>query len=247
MMKADYGLMLVTDGELSCGRAIEQIVEKAAAGGATIVQLREKTAPTRTFIALGRRIAEILRPRRIPLIINDRVDVALAVLADGVHLGASDMSVSDARRILGPKAIIGLSVENESQAVAAERLEVDYLGVSPVFLTPTKTDTGAAWGIEGLWRLRPLVRRPLVAIGGINAASAARVLEAGADGLAVVSGICSAPDPEAAARELRGLVDAARARKAGGGMPGGGKPRGGSGNAPGSAVPGGVVSSGRRD
>jgi len=214
-MKADFGLMLVTDRALSGGRSIEKIVEAAAAGGVSIVQLREKDATTREFVAIGRRVAEILRPRRIPLIINDRVDVALAVLADGVHLGTSDMSVTDARAILGPRAIIGLSVENEKQAVTAERLDVDYLGVSPVFSTPTKTDTGAPWGVEGLWRLRPLVKKPLVAIGGINAGNAARVLEAGADGLAVVSEICSAPDPEVAARELWKLVDAARARKVG--------------------------------
>ncbi|MBN1939616.1 MAG: thiamine phosphate synthase [Candidatus Aminicenantes bacterium] len=211
--KADFGLMLVTDRGLSCGRPIESIVEAAAAGGVTIVQLREKEATTREFVAIGRRVAGILRPRRIPLIINDRVDVALAVLADGVHLGASDMPAEDARAILGPRAIIGLSVENEKQAVEAGRLDVDYLGVSPVFPTPTKTDAGAAWGVEGLWRLRPLVRKPLVAIGGINAQTAARVLEAGADGLAVVSAICSAPDPGAAAEGLRRLVDAARARR----------------------------------
>jgi thiamine-phosphate pyrophosphorylase len=220
-MKADFGLMLVTDRALSGGRSLEKIIEAAAAGGVTIVQLREKDIATRDFIAIGRRVAEILRPRRIPLIINDRVDVVLAVLAAGVHLGTSDMSVTDARAILGPRAIIGLSVENEKQAVTAERLDVDYLGVSPVFSTPTKTDTGAPWGVEGLWRLRPLVKKPLVAIGGINTGNAARILEAGADGLAVVSGICAAPDPEGAARELRRLVDAARARK-GSGRGGGG-------------------------
>ncbi len=215
MIKADFGLMLVTDRALSGGRAVEKIIEAAVSGGVTIVQLREKEATTREFVALGRRVAEIIRPRRIPLIINDRVDVALAVLADGVHLGATDMNAADARSILGPKAIIGLSVENEEQAVAADILDVDYFGVSPIFPTPTKTDTGAAWGIEGLWRLRPLVRKPLVAIGGVNPGNAARVLEAGADGLAVVSAICSARDPEAAARELRAILDSKRGRRSG--------------------------------
>ena len=214
-MKADFGLMLVAGHVSAAGRDLEKIITAAVSGGATIVQLREKEATTREFVALGRRVAEILRPRRIPLIINDRVDVALAVFADGVHLGATDMSAADARAILGPKAIIGLSVENEGEAVAAEHQEVDYLGVSPVFATPTKTDTGPAWGIEGLWRLRPLVRKPLVAIGGINSANAARVLEAGADGLAVVSAICGAADPEAATRELRAILDNKRARRIG--------------------------------
>jgi len=215
VIKADFGLMLVTDRALSGGRSAEKIIEAAVSGGVTIVQLREKEATTREFVALGRRMAEILRPRRVPLIINDRVDVALAVLADGVHLGATDMNAADARSILGPKAIIGLSVENEEQAVAADMLDVDYLGVSPIFPTPTKTDTGAAWGIEGLWRLRPLVRKPLVAIGGINTGNAARVLEAGADGLAVVSAICATPDPEAAARELRAILENNRSRRGG--------------------------------
>lgn len=216
--KADFGLMLVTDRRLAGGRPIEKIIEAAVSGGVTIVQLREKEATTREFVALGRRVADILRPRRIPLIINDRVDVALAVVADGVHLGPSDMSPADARAILGPRAIIGLSVENENQAVRAEgnRLDVDYLGVSPVFATPTKPDAGggggAGWGIEGLWRLRPLVRMPLVAIGSIKADNAARVLEAGADGLAVVSAICAADDPAEAARALRAILDKARAR-----------------------------------
>jgi thiamine-phosphate pyrophosphorylase len=216
VIKVDFGLMLVTDRALSGGRTVEKIVEAAVLGGVTIVQLREKEATTREFVVLGRRVAEFFRPRRIPLIINDRVDVALAVLADGVHLGTTDMNAADARSILGPKAIIGLSVENEEQAVAADSLDVDYLGVSPIFATSTKTDTTASWGIEGLWRLRPLVRKPLVAIGGINPQNAARVLEAGADGLAVVSAICSTPDPEAAARELRVIVDCGRAKRGGG-------------------------------
>jgi len=213
---ADFGLMLVTDRVLSGGRPVEKIVEAAVSGGVTIVQLRDKEASTRELVALGRRVVDLLRPRRIPLIINDRVDVALAVLADGVHLGATDMAAADARAILGPKAIIGLSVENEKQAVAADAEDIDYLGVSPIFPTPTKKDTGAAWGIEGLWRLRPLVKKPLVAIGGINAGNAARVLEAGADGLAVVSAICAAGDPEGAARRLRAIVDGGRGKKSGG-------------------------------
>jgi thiamine-phosphate pyrophosphorylase len=209
-MKADFGLMLVTDRGLAAGRTLDEIVESAVRGGVTIIQLREKEAATREFVALGRRLAELLRPRRIPLIVNDRVDVAMAVLADGVHLGTSDMAPVDARSLLGPKAIIGLTVETVDQATAADLLDVDYLGVSPVFATSTKGDASAPWGIGGLWRLRPLTRKPLVAIGGIGPANAARVLEAGADGLAVVSAICAAADPEAAARELRAIVDGRR-------------------------------------
>jgi len=214
-MNADFGLMLVTDRGLSAGRSLDDLVAAAVRGGVTIVQLREKDILTREFVVLGRRLAELLRARCIPLIINDRVDVAMAVLADGVHLGQSDMSPADARSLLGPKAVIGLSVETVEQAAAADRLDVDYLGVSPVFATPTKKDTSAPLGIEGLWRLRPLTRKPLVAIGGINLANAARVLEAGADGLAVVSAICAASDPESAARKLRTIVDGRRQTRGG--------------------------------
>lgn len=212
----DLGLMLVTDRSLSGGRSVVEVVEAAAKGGVSVVQLREKDAPIREFIELGRRVLEVLRPRRIPLLINDRLDVALAVLADGVHLGQGDMAVEDARRLLGPKAIIGLTVETMAQASAADRLEADYLGVSPIFPTPTKTDTGPAWGIEGLWRLRPVVAKKLVAIGGINETNAARALEAGADGIAVVSAICAAPNPEEASRRLREIVDRHRRARGGG-------------------------------
>ncbi len=211
----DPGLMLVTDRPLSGKRSLAEVVEEAVEGGATIVQLREKDAPLRDFIDLGRRVLDIVRPRRIPLLINDRVDVALAVCADGVHLGQSDMAPADARRLLGRKAIIGLTVETMAQARAAERLEVDYLGVSPIFPTPTKTDTGPAWGMEGLRKLRSVVSKRLVAIGGINGTNAASALEAGADGIAVVSAICAAPNPEQAARRLREIVDRHRRAKEG--------------------------------
>ncbi len=141
------------------------------------------------------------------MIINDRVDVALASGADGVHLGQRDLPVREARRLLGRDAIIGLSVETPAQALDAESLDVDYLGVSPIFSTPTKPDAGAPWGLEGLRSLRARTRRVLVAIGGIDASNAESVLAAGADGLAVVSAICASADPEAAARRLRNVVD----------------------------------------
>jgi len=211
----DPGLMLVTDKLLSGKRSVAEVVEATVKGGATVVQLREKDAPIREFIDLGRCVLDILRPRRIPVLIDDRVDVALAVCADGVHLGQSDMAPADARRLLGRKAIIGLTVETIAQASAAERLEVNYLGVSPIFSTPTKTDTGPAWGIEGLRKLRSLVSKRLVAIGGINETNAARALEAGADGIAVVSAICAASNPGEAARRLREIVDRHRRAREG--------------------------------
>jgi thiamine-phosphate pyrophosphorylase len=207
----DFGLMLVTDRRLAGGRPLEDIVEAAVRGGVTAVQLRDKESPTRESLELARRLLARLDRAGLPLIVNDRADIALAAGAAGVHLGQDDLPVREARRLLGPGAIIGLSIETPEQAAAAEAWDVSYLGVSPVYATPTKTDTKPPWGLDGIRRLRALTRRTLVAIGGIHAGNAADVLAAGADGLAVVSAICAAPDPEAAARRLREIVDAARA------------------------------------
>jgi thiamine-phosphate pyrophosphorylase len=206
----DWGLYLVTDRRLAGPRPLEELVRAAVRGGVTAVQLREKECSTREFVDLARRLKAILAPAGIPLIINDRVDVALAARADGVHIGQSDMEYRDARALLGPDAIVGLSVETTAQADEAEALDADYLSVSPIFPTPTKTDTAAAWGIGGLAALRKASRHVLVAIGGINAANAAGVIDAGADGIAVVSAICEARDPEEAARRLRRMIDGTR-------------------------------------
>ena len=195
-------LYLVTDRPLALGRDIEWVVSEAVKGGVTLVQLREKDIDTRQFIDLGRRLKALLAPTGVPLLINDRVDVALAVDADGVHIGQSDMPYADARRLLGADKIIGLSVENMAEVEEANGLDVDYVAVSPVFLTSTKTDTAAAFGFDGLARAAALTRHPLVGIGGMNIKTAAQAVRSGADGIAVVSGIMSAPDPRAAASEL---------------------------------------------
>jgi thiamine-phosphate pyrophosphorylase len=209
--RPDLRLYLVTDRALCGRRSLEDVVQAAVRGGVTAVQLREKECTARESVALARTLKSLLAPRGVPLLINDRVDVALAAGADGVHVGQSDMPAADARRLMGPQAIIGLSVENIEQVVEAETLDVDYLAVSPVFATPTKTDTAPAWGLEGLRKVRAASRHLLVAIGGINAANGAQVLEAGTDSLAVVSAICAASDPEAAAAELRRIVNASTA------------------------------------
>lgn len=203
---ADWRLYLVTDRRLAGQRALEEVVLAAVRGGVTAVQLREKEATTREFVDLAWRMKDLLRPFSVPLIINDRVDVALAAGADGVHVGQQDMAFTDVRRVAGAGFLVGLSVETMEQALAAEELDADYLGVSPIFSTPTKPDTGEAWGLEGLATLRRRSRHVLVAIGGINSANARDAVRAGADGIAVVSAICAAYDPEAAARELRRLV-----------------------------------------
>jgi thiamine-phosphate pyrophosphorylase len=193
---------LVTDRRLAGGRALEDIVAAAVRGGVTLVQVREKECSTRDFVALARSLKRVLAPAGVPLIINDRADVAMAACADGVHVGQSDMDCRDVRQLLGPHAIVGLSVETAEQALQAVNLPIDYLGVGPIFATPTKPDAAPAWGLGQLAALRRRTQQVLIAIGGIHAGNATQVREAGADGIAVVSALCAAPDPESAARDL---------------------------------------------
>lgn len=199
----DYSLYLVTDRRLSLGRSTVEVVAAAVSGGVTCVQLREKHCSTREFLEEARRVRELLVGTGVPLIINDRLDVALAVGADGVHLGQNDMHISDARRLVGERLVIGISAESVADAIRAEAEGADYIGVSPVFTTPTKMDTAPPLGLEGLREIRRAVSLPLVAIGSIRHDNAAEVLRAGADGLAVVSAIVSAPCPRTAAAALR--------------------------------------------
>lgn len=206
MRPQDLNLYLVTDRPLSLGRDMEWIVTQAVEGGVTMVQLREKDADTREFIELAQRLKAVLAPLGVPLLINDRVDVALAVDADGVHIGQSDMPYEMARRLLGPDKIIGLSVENMDDVRRANELDVDYVGISPVYSTTTKTDTAAPFGLEGLREAVRLSVHPTVAIGGMNARTAADVMACGTDGIAVVSAIVSADSPLEAARNLKEIV-----------------------------------------
>ena len=205
-MKNALKLYLVTDRPLSLGRDIEEIVREAVEGGVTMVQLREKECPTGEFVALAKRLKALLAPLGVPLIINDRVDVALAVDADGVHIGQSDMPYEVARRLLGKEKIIGLSVENFEDLEVANTLDVDYVGISPVYGTPTKSDTAEPFGLEGLRRAVEMSVHPTVAIGGMNAQTIGEVMAAGTDGVAVVSAICSAPSPRKATEELLGVI-----------------------------------------
>jgi thiamine-phosphate pyrophosphorylase len=203
------GVYLVTDRPLCLGRSLKSVVTDAVRAGVSCVQLREKTVSTKEFLNQALALKQVLASADIPLIINDRVDIALAAKADGVHLGQTDMPYETARKLLGPKAVIGLSVETWADVTAAQDLDVDYLGVSPIFATPTKTDTKAPWGLDGLARIRAYSRHPLVAIGGLNAANARDIITAGADAVAVVSAICSAKDPFTAARNLVQCVESA--------------------------------------
>ena len=206
----DYSLYLVTDRRLSRGRSTLEVIQAAVQGGVTCVQLREKSCSTREFIEEARAIKDFLCANAIPLIINDRVDIALAIEADGVHLGQTDMPLVTARSIVGADMIIGISAECLQDAVEAEKMGADYLGVSPIFDTPTKTDTAPSLGLEGLRRIRSAVKLPLVGIGGLNLTNAAEVVANGAEGVAVVSAIVSAENCETAARQLRDVIDRAK-------------------------------------
>ena len=197
----DLSLYLVTDSGLCGERRLEDIVEAAVQGGCTMVQLREKDLDTGTFIARARILKKVLAPYHVPLIINDRVDVALAVDAEGVHLGQSDMSIEDARRLLGNK-IIGWSVESMDDVRRANELDVDYIGISPVFATPTKTDTAQPFGIEGTRQAAAISKHPAVGIGGINRNTIDSLHNCGLAGVAVVSDIMLADDPRMVAHVL---------------------------------------------
>lgn len=198
------GVYLVTDRRLLNGHSLEEIVSAAVNAGVCCVQLREKDIPTREFLDVAKRLKTLMKPHSVPLIINDRIDIAMAVDADGVHIGQSDMPYAIAREMLKPDAIIGLSVETWEDVVEAQKLDVDYIGVSPVFTTPTKTDTKVPWGLDGLAKIKTYSKHPLVAIGGINVTNIKSVIKAGADSVAVVSAICSAEDPYQSTVQLIG-------------------------------------------
>ncbi len=204
--QTDLSLYLVTDRRLSLGRSLEQVVEEAVRGGVTIVQVREKEASSREFYELAVRLKQLLTPYKVPLIINDRLDIALACDADGLHIGQEDLPYPVVRQLLGRDKIIGLSVENRADVEEANLWDIDYIGLSPVFTTDTKTDTAPALGLEGVRELTALSVHPAVGIGGIHPQNAGEILRAGADGIAVVSAIISAPDSCKAANELSEII-----------------------------------------
>lgn len=206
----DLGVYLVTDRGACLGRDLLEVVGLAVAGGAGMVQLREKNAPTREFVELARALVGLLRPRGVPLVVNDRVDVALAADADGVHVGQDDMHPADVRALIGPDRILGLSVTGEAEARSARGMPVDYLGAGPIYATATKKDAGAPQGLAGLAAMLALAEAPVVAIGAVTAANAGGILACGAAGVAVVSAVCSAADPRTAAAQLRRIVEAAK-------------------------------------
>jgi len=214
-MVVDLSLYALLDPAVAGGRPLAELA-RLVAGHATLVQLRDKHGSTRAMVEEARRLRALLEP--VPFVVNDRVDVALAAEADGVHLGQDDMTAAEARLLLGKTAIIGLSVKTVAQAREAPLELIDYVAIGGVYATTSKDNTAAPIGIAGLREVVGAVRMrepdfPICAIAGIDASNAAEVIAAGADGVAVISALSRAPDPRAAARELRAIVDDALQRR----------------------------------
>lgn len=203
-MNIDYSLYLITDRNIIKNRSLKECVEEAIKGGVTIVQIREKDASTREFYNIAKEIKEVTDKYNIPLIINDRLDIALAVDAAGVHLGQSDMSIEVARKILGEDKIIGISAGNLEEALEAEKSGADYLGLGAVFYTGTKKDIDEPIGLDGLKEITNKIKIPSVAIGGINKDNTAEVMKTGVNGISVISAVLGYEDTKKASEELSG-------------------------------------------
>ena len=217
-MPVDLRLYAIVDPETAGGHAPADLARLVAQGGATLVQLRDKTRSTRAFVAEARAIKAALAPYGVPLVINDRVDVALAADADGVHVGQDDMEAQDARRLLGPDAIVGLTVKSIAHVEAAPLDLIDYVGIGGVFATGSKDNPDPPIGLVGLAGVVGALRLrsptlPACGIAGITAANAAEVIAGGAGGVSVISALSLAPNPAAAAHKLRAIVDAALAKR----------------------------------
>ncbi|MFO7800761.1 MAG: thiamine phosphate synthase [Desulfovermiculus sp.] len=212
-MPIDYSLYLVISQDDCRGRDVFAVLEQAIQGGVSLVQLREKTMPTRDLVAMAKKMKALLAQYDIPLIINDRVDVALAVDAEGVHVGQDDMHPLDVRPLIGPERILGLSINTQEHIQEALTLPVDYLGVGPVFATQTKKDSKPVLGVDGLSFMCRKAQVPVVGIGGIHQKNAEQALASGTEGIAVVSAICGAHSPLDAARALKNLVTRQKAHQ----------------------------------
>jgi thiamine-phosphate pyrophosphorylase len=206
-LSARLRLYVITDTRAARGRPLVDLVAAALDGGATAVQLRDKLSDAREQVVLGRELRRLTRAAGALLIVNDRVDVAHAIEADGVHLGQDDLPPAAARAILGPGAIVGGSAGNLVELARSLADGVDYLGVGPMYPTPSKGDAGPAIGPSALAEIRAICHLPIVGVGGIDASNLAPVLVAGADGVALISAIIGAEDVRAAARAIRTAID----------------------------------------
>jgi thiamine-phosphate pyrophosphorylase len=208
----DFDLYVVTDRQLSAGRPLCLVVEAALRGGTRAVQLREKDLPPRELYPLALEVRQLTQAYGASLLINDRIDVALAVGADGVHLTTTSLPVTVARQLLGPGRLIGVSTHTVAEAQAAADGGADFVVFGPVFYTPSKAPYGRPVGLEALRAARSAITLPILAIGGIKKANLDQVLEAGADGIAVISAIISADDPMAASEELLAALRAGKVK-----------------------------------
>ena len=207
MAEKFHGLYVITSAVPDRGRTHLDVARAAVAGGARIIQLRDKTASSRQLLNDAQAIREITRAAGALFIVNDRLDIALAAEADGVHLGEEDLPIGLARKVAGEKLIIGASAGSVAEAQAAAAAGTDYLGVGCIFPTPSKPDTGPPLGCAIIREIKAAVNLPLIAIGGINATNAKEALQAGADGLAVISAVSNADDMVAATRNLLKLAE----------------------------------------
>ena len=206
-MKPDLSLYLIADIESAHGIAFLKVVEEAVLGGVTAVQLRVKNRTKQDFLKAAKEMRSLTRFYGLPLIINDNVEIAQSVDAEGLHIGQNDMTVSQARRVLGTYKILGVSTHTVEEALKAEREGADYAGVGTVFPTSSKTDIRGIIGISGLKEIREKVRVPLVGIGGITLSNAASVIETGINGIAVISAIMSSGDPKKTAHEFKSNIE----------------------------------------
>ena len=200
----DYTLYLVTDRKLMSSSSVEESVEKAIIGGCTLVQLREKEISSLDFFSTAQRVKEITDKYKIPLIINDRVDIALAVNAAGVHIGQEDIPAAIVRNVIGQEKLMGVSASTLKEAIDAQEAGADYLGVGAMFSTDTKKEAKLT-SIEELCKIRKNIAIPIVVIGGINKNTIPLLSKTGIDGIAVVSAIISQPDIEKAATKIKEL------------------------------------------
>jgi thiamine-phosphate diphosphorylase len=206
---------VITGASHSRGRGHVQVVSEAIRGGADVIQLREKDLSSRDLVEAGRQLRRLTREAGVLFIVNDRVDVALAVDADGVHVGQDDMPADIVRRLIGPDKILGVSAATPEEALRAKADGADYLGVGAIYATSTKADAGAATGPARLGEIRRAVDLPLVAIGGLNVHNAAEAVSHGADGVAVISAVVGAPDVYSATLALKAVVEEAKASRQG--------------------------------
>ncbi|MCY6960022.1 thiamine phosphate synthase [Clostridium brassicae] len=205
-MLIDYSLYLVTDRSFLNGRGFKECVEQAIEGGVTLIQLREKNISTREFLAIAFQIKEITSKYNVPLLINDRIDIALAVDADGVHLGQSDMPINSARKILGENKIIGISANTLNEALEAESCGANYLGLGPIFYTTSKKDINTPIGLDGLKEITKKIKIPCVAIGGINSSNTKEIMESGVNGISVISAILGEEYIKQASEKLNTII-----------------------------------------